>query len=61
VTGPQRSKIAGTQLNPYFTTPHGDMMISGCFGLIWAFAERFPDSRDEILRRLGVSETLVGA
>ena len=61
VTGPQRAKIAGTQLAPYFATPHGDMMISGCFGLTWAFAERFPNWREEILRPLGVNQALVGA
>jgi len=61
VTGPQRAKIAGTRLAPYLATPHGDMMISGCFGLLWAFAERFPDSREEILRPLGVNQALVGA
>ncbi len=48
VTGPQRGKLRGSRLHPYFATPHGDMMISGCFGLVEAFAERHPDRRDEI-------------
>jgi uncharacterized protein (DUF1786 family) len=48
VTGPQRAKIRGSRLNPYFATPHGDMMISGCFGLVQGFASRYPQHRDEI-------------
>jgi uncharacterized protein (DUF1786 family) len=48
VTGPQRGKIRGSRLRPYFATPHGDMMISGCFGLVQGFAARFPQHRDEI-------------
>jgi uncharacterized protein (DUF1786 family) len=48
VTGPQRGKIRGSRLRPYFATPHGDMMISGCFGLIRGFAARYPQHREEI-------------
>lgn len=48
VTGPQRDKIRGARLDPYFAAPHGDVMISGCYGLLWAFAERFADKRQEI-------------
>jgi uncharacterized protein (DUF1786 family) len=48
VTGPQRGKLRDSSLRPYFAAPHGDMMISGCFGLVRAFAERFPDARDAI-------------
>ena len=51
VTGPQRGKLRDSTLRPYFASPHGDMMVAGCFGLVWAFAEKYPDSRDEILRR----------
>ncbi len=52
VTGPQRGRIRGSALDPYFATPHGDMMISGCFGLLVAFAEKHPESRAEIERAL---------
>jgi hypothetical protein len=31
------------------------MMVSGCFGLLWAFADRYPDQRDDILDALGIS------
>ncbi len=54
VTGPQRGKLRGSTLQPYFAVPHGDMMVSGCFGLLWAFAEKHPAQRDEILAALGV-------
>ncbi|MCJ7510596.1 MAG: DUF1786 domain-containing protein, partial [Dehalococcoidia bacterium] len=54
VTGPQRAKLRGSALRPYFAVPHGDMMLSGCFGLVWAFAERH---RQEILARLLPSAT----
>jgi uncharacterized protein (DUF1786 family) len=48
VTGPQRAKVRGSRLAPYFAAPHGDMMISGCFGLVRAFGHRYPQHRDEI-------------
>ena len=54
VTGPQRAKIRNSRLNPYFATPHGDMMISGCFGLLLAFAGRYPEHREEIELALAV-------
>ena len=59
VTGPQRGKLRGSRLQPYFAVPHGDMMVSGCFGLLWAFAERHPEHRDEILAALGVTAAAV--
>jgi len=55
VTGPQRGKLRGSRLAPYFAVPHGDMMVSGCFGLLWAFAEKHSSARDEVLAALGVS------
>lgn len=54
VTGPQRGKLRGSRLAPYFAVPHGDMMVSGCFGLLWAFAEKWPEMRDEVLAGLEV-------
>jgi uncharacterized protein (DUF1786 family) len=52
VTGPQRGKLRGSRLEPYFATPHGDMMISGCFGMVEAFAVKHPEHREEIERAL---------
>ncbi len=54
VTGPQRGKIRGTALDPYFAAPHGDMMVSGCFGLVLGFADRVPEHREAIERALAV-------
>ncbi len=54
VTGPQRGKIRDSRLDPYFATPHGDMMISGCFGLLQAFAAKYPEHADEIAAALAV-------
>jgi uncharacterized protein (DUF1786 family) len=53
VTGPQRHRIRNTSLNPYFAAPHGDMMLSGCFGLLVAYATKHPESRQEIKQALG--------
>ena len=58
VTGPRRSMFNRQSLienrkslRPYFATPFGDMMISGCFGLLAATAEVMP----------GLAETIYGS
>jgi uncharacterized protein (DUF1786 family) len=43
VTGPRRNLLNGSRLRPYFAVPFGDMMISGCIGLLSACAVLFPD------------------
>ncbi|MEW6233589.1 MAG: DUF1786 family protein [Chloroflexota bacterium] len=48
VTGPRRSLLRGSVLNPYFAAPHGDMMLTGCYGLVRAFGEKVPEWREEI-------------
>lgn len=53
VTGPRRGRLRQARvLRPYFAAPHGDMMLSGCFGMVRAFAHRFPQYREEIERAL---------
>lgn len=42
VTGPRRGMMRGSPLNPYFAVPFGDMMLSGCFGLLAAVADILP-------------------
>jgi len=42
VTGPRRELLRGSKLHPYEATPHGDMMLAGCFGLLRALADREP-------------------
>jgi uncharacterized protein (DUF1786 family) len=55
VTGPQRAKVRGSRLDPHFAVPHGDMMVSGCFGLLWGFAEKVPEQREPVLAALGLA------
>ena len=43
VTGPRRGMMAGSGLRPYFAAPFGDMMLTGCFGLLAAAADLLPD------------------
>lgn len=53
VTGPRREQIRASALRPYFAAPFGDMMISGCFGLLRGFGEVHPWAREAIDARLG--------
>ena len=56
VTGPRRSLFHGkTGLRPYFPAPFGDMMITGCFGLLAAVADLHPELGDSIRDSLGGS------
>jgi uncharacterized protein (DUF1786 family) len=48
VTGPRRNLMAGSKLNPYCAVPYGDMMLTGCFGLVRAFAQRVEMWREDI-------------
>ncbi|MBI4744742.1 MAG: DUF1786 domain-containing protein [Actinobacteria bacterium] len=40
VTGPNRKIMIDSSLNPYFAAPYGDMMLTGCFGLIEAYKRK---------------------
>ena len=40
VTGPRRGLLAGSELPAEFAAPHGDMMLTGCFGLLRALRQR---------------------
>ena len=61
VTGPRRGLFRSppavepgqisstpTRLRPYFAVPFGDMMLSGCFGLLAAVADVLPETADVI-------------
>ena len=48
VTGPRRNMLAGSELIPHFAAPFGDMMITGCVGLLAAAADLLPEVRDTI-------------
>jgi uncharacterized protein (DUF1786 family) len=49
VTGPRRNLMTKSALKPYFATPYGDMMLSGCFGLLASTAELLPNLAEPIL------------
>ena len=42
VTGPRRELLRGSHLKPYEAVPHGDMMLTGNYGLLRAFADCEP-------------------
>ena len=48
VTGPRRSMMHASTLRPYYAAPFGDMMISGCFGLLAATGDVYPELGEEI-------------
>lgn len=48
VTGPRRSMMRESTLRPYFAVPFGDMMITGCFGLLAAAGDIYPELGEEI-------------
>jgi uncharacterized protein (DUF1786 family) len=56
VTGPRRAMMVGSAHAPYFAVPYGDMMIAGCFGMVRAFADVYPQHREPILEALGGAE-----
>ena len=50
VTGPRRGIMKGSNLRPYYAAPFGDMMLTGCFGLLAAAADTFQEMGDTIRR-----------
>ena len=48
VTGPRRTMMRDSTLQPYFAAPFGDMMLAGCYGLLAAVADRVPEVGDQI-------------
>lgn len=55
VTGPRRNMMRASVLRPYFAVPFGDMMLSGCFGLLAGTADVLPELKEPI------QESLLGA
>lgn len=43
ITGPRRNLMRASSLRPHFATPFGDMMMTGCFGLLSAVADVYPE------------------
>lgn len=55
VTGPRRNLMRGSRHQPYFAVPFGDMMIAGCFGLLRAFTDIYPEFSEPLARALSNS------
>jgi uncharacterized protein (DUF1786 family) len=53
VIGPRRALLDGSRLHPYLAVPHGDMMLTGCFGLLRALALHMPAFAPAIADQLG--------
>ncbi|MGQ0602034.1 MAG: DUF1786 family protein, partial [Anaerolineales bacterium] len=53
VTGPRRSLMHGSIHHPYFAVPYGDMMLAGCFGMLAAMVDVYPEFAEPIRRSLG--------
>ena len=53
VTGPRRTLLVNSRSQPYLAVPHGDMMLTGNFGLLRAYAAHDARVRDAVERRLG--------
>ncbi len=52
VTGPRRNIMRRSRHRPYFAVPYGDMMMAGCFGLLCALPEVYPEYGEPILASL---------
>jgi uncharacterized protein (DUF1786 family) len=52
VTGPRRAMMQGSRLGALFPAPFGDMMLTGCFGLLGAIAALIPGLREPLLNSL---------
>ncbi len=48
VTGPRRGMMHPSRLRPLYPAPFGDMMLTGCFGLLAAVADLLPDLAEPI-------------
>ncbi len=48
LVGPRRAMLADTDLPIYAAVPHGDQMLTGCYGLLRACADIEPDWREPI-------------
>ena len=48
VTGPRRSMMLASRLKHYHAAPYGDMMLTGCFGILAAMADIIPSLQGAI-------------
>lgn len=57
VTGPRRALLAAARWQPYWAVPHGAMMLTGCYGLLRAYAAHDGRVCEAVERRLGSGGT----
>jgi len=48
ITGPRRNLMRESTLRTYFAAPFGDMMLTGCFGLLAAAVDKLPSIGEQI-------------
>ena len=53
VVGPRRRLMTGSRFDPHFAAPFGDMMLVGCFGMLSAARDLYPELADELHEALG--------
>lgn len=56
VTGPRRSMMLCSELRPYFAVPYGDMMLTGCFGLLVSVSHLIEEFKEPIRSALRSAE-----
>ncbi len=56
VTGPRREMMHTSTLPNYFAVPFGDMMLTGCFGLLAAIAEYVPELKEDVMNTINSDE-----
>jgi hypothetical protein len=52
LSGPRRALMQGSAHQPYLAVPFGDMMLAGCFGLLRALADVYPEFAEPIQQSL---------
>ncbi|MFC1954456.1 DUF1786 domain-containing protein [Chloroflexota bacterium] len=52
ITGPRQKVAAGSSLELHKAVPYGDIMLTGCYGLVKAYAMREDNWREEIEQAL---------
>lgn len=52
IIGPRRNLMSRSRHLPYFAVPYGDMMLSGCFGILRLMAEVLPEFTETIMSSL---------
>ena len=55
VTGPRRNMMRHSCHRPYFAVPFGDMMIAGCFGMLRALPDLYPEFAGPVLDSLSTA------